>query len=211
MTPLGMLQKMTTGFMPQGAVEGALGYDPQYLERAVAHPIGVSYMWNPWNFSDLVFRSGPVQPGSQTRSITPTVVTPAMDRKRGIAFIDRLRDGDSPNKSRRLDEHRAEHFGTRASNEGRSVPLETAQYAEALVAMQTLCKANCTVQDSYELDSVVSGTLRALFRAHTLNEMLTRIAEPTVDTAAESECEDFLNDIVNGDVTPVRNDPAFAG
>ncbi len=48
-----------------------------------------------------------------------------MDRKRGIAFIDRLRDGDSPNKSRRLDEHRAEHFGTRASNEGRSVPLET--------------------------------------------------------------------------------------
>ncbi|KAK0767673.1 hypothetical protein LTR91_026562 [Friedmanniomyces endolithicus] len=134
-----------------------------------------------------------------------------MDRKRGIAFIDRLRDGDSPNKSRRLDEHRAEHFGTRASNEGRSVPLETAQYAEALVAMQTLCKANCTVQDSYELDSVVSGTLRALFRAHTLNEMLTRIAEPTVDTAAESECEDFLNDIVNGDVTPVRNDPAFAG
>jgi len=87
----------------------------------------------------------------------------------------------------------------------------SAQYAEALVAMQTLCKANCTVQDSYELDSVVSGTLRALFRAHTLNEMLTRIAEPTVDTAAESECEDFLNDIVNGDVTPVRNDPAFAG
>ncbi|KAK0822588.1 hypothetical protein LTR03_018106, partial [Friedmanniomyces endolithicus] len=34
--------------------------------------------------------------------------------------------------------------------------------------------------------------------------------EPTVDTAAESECEDFLNDIVNGDVTPVRYDPAFA-
>ncbi|KAK0886329.1 hypothetical protein LTR02_018212, partial [Friedmanniomyces endolithicus] len=25
-----------------------------------------------------------------------------------------------------------------------------------------------------------------------------------------SECEDFLNDIVNGDVTPVRYDPAFA-
>ncbi|TKA24550.1 hypothetical protein B0A54_17571, partial [Friedmanniomyces endolithicus] len=151
----------------QGAVESALGYDPQYLERAVAHPIGVSYMWNPWNFSDLVFRSGPVQPGSQTRSITPTVVTPAMDRKRGIAFIDRLHDGDSPNKSRRVDEHRAEHFGTRASNDGRSVPLET-------------------------------GLLR------------TRLGEPTVDTAAECECEDFLNDIVNGDVTPVRYDPAFA-
>ncbi|KAK1807967.1 hypothetical protein LTR12_017678 [Friedmanniomyces endolithicus] len=43
-------------------------------------------------------------------------------------------------------------------------------------------------------------------------EMLTRIAELTVDTAAKSECEDFfLNDIVNGHVTPVRNDPAFAG
>ncbi|TKA25935.1 hypothetical protein B0A54_17419 [Friedmanniomyces endolithicus] len=41
--------------------------------------------------------------------------------------------------------------------------------------------------------------------------MLTCIAEPTVVTAAESECEDFLNDIVNGDVTPVRYDPAFAG
>ncbi|KAK3068037.1 hypothetical protein LTR53_014707 [Teratosphaeriaceae sp. CCFEE 6253] len=40
--------------------------------------------------------------------------------------------------------------------------------------------------------------------------MLTRIAEPTVDTAAESECEDFLNDSVNGDVPPVRYDPAFA-
>lgn len=59
--------------------------------------------------------------------------------------------------------------------------------------------------------TVVSGTLRALFRAHALNGMLTRIAEPTMGTAAESECEDFLNDIVNGEVTPLRNDPAFAG
>jgi hypothetical protein len=87
------------------------------------------------------------------------------------------------------------------------------------VAKQTLCRANCMVQDSHELDSDWSappmhggkGTLRALFRGHTLMEMLTRIAEPTVDTAAESEYENFLNDIVNGDVTPVRDDPAFAG
>ena len=75
------------------------------------------------------------------------------------------------------------------------------------------------VQDSHELDSDWSappmhggkGTLRALFRGHTLMEMLTRIAEPTVDTAAESECEDFPNDIVNGDVTPFGDDPGFAG
>ncbi|KAK1807140.1 hypothetical protein LTR12_018518, partial [Friedmanniomyces endolithicus] len=75
--------------------------------------------------SDLVFRSSHVQPGSQTRSIPPTVVTPAMDRKRGTALVDRLGDGDSPSKRQRLDENRAEHFGTGASNEGRFIPLET--------------------------------------------------------------------------------------
>ncbi|KAK0767482.1 hypothetical protein LTR59_018317, partial [Friedmanniomyces endolithicus] len=72
----------------------------------------------------------------------------------------------------------------------------SAQYAEALVAKQTLRKANCMVQDSHELDSDSSAP-----PTH---------GEPTVDMAAESECEDFLNDIVNGDVTPVRYDPAFA-
>jgi len=58
---------------------------------------------------------------------------------------------------------------------------------------------------------VVSGTLPTLFRAHTLNEILTGVVEPAADTAAESDCEKFLHDIVNGDVTPFRDDPGFAG
>ncbi|KAK0261622.1 hypothetical protein LTR35_017814 [Friedmanniomyces endolithicus] len=212
MTPLGMLHKMTTGFMPQGAVESALGYDSQYLERVVAKPMRVSYMWTPWNFSESVFRNGPVQPGSQIWSFPPTVVTPAMDRKRGIALVDAPGDGDSPTKRQRGDEDMTEHFGTRASNEGRFVPLET---DSSQISPLDHRGGKVFSSDSYELDSdssapphtVVSGTLRT---AHTLNEMLTYIAEPTVVTAAESECEDFLNDIVNGDVTPVRYDPAFA-
>ncbi|KAK0260730.1 hypothetical protein LTR35_017947 [Friedmanniomyces endolithicus] len=222
MTPLGMLQKMTRGFMPQGAVESALGYDFQYLDRAVAQPIGVSYMWTPWNFSESVLRNGPVQPGSQIWSFPPTVETPAMDRKRGIALV------DAPG-----DEDRTEHFGTHASNEGRFVPLETGssqissldhsggkvfssvcrdsggrnrRYGRLIAWYRTL--TNSTPTRQLHQHTVVSGTLRT---AHTLNEMLTCIAEPTVVTAAESECEDFLNDIVNGDVTPVRYDPAFAG
>ena len=86
---------------------------------------------------------------------------------------------------------------------------QSRRYAKLIAWYRTL--TNSTPTRQLHQRTVVSGTLRALFRAHTLNEMLTRIAEPTVDTAAESECEDFLNDIVNGDVTPVRNDPAFAG
>ncbi|KAK1021443.1 hypothetical protein LTS16_026507, partial [Friedmanniomyces endolithicus] len=222
MTPLGMLHKMTRGFMPQGAVESALGYDFQYLDRAVAQPIGVSYMWTPWNFSESVLRNGPVQPGSQIWSFPPTVETPAMDRKRSIALV------DAPG-----DEDRTEHFGTHASNEGRFVPLETGssqissldhsggkvfssvcrdsggrnrRYGRLIAWYRTL--TNSTPTRQLHQHTVVSGTLRT---AHTLNEMLTCIAEPTVVTAAESECEDFLNDIVNGDVTPVRYDPAFAG
>ncbi len=159
-----------------------------------------------------------------------------MDRKRGIALVDTPSDGESPIKRQQVDEHRTEHFGTRASNEGRFVPLQTdssqfssfhhrggkvfssvcrgsddksRRYAKLIAWYRTLTDSTQTRQ--LHQHTVVSGTLRALFRAHTLNEMLTRIAEPTVDTAAESECEDFLNDIVNGDVTPVRNDPAFAG
>ncbi|KAK1041052.1 hypothetical protein LTR74_018646, partial [Friedmanniomyces endolithicus] len=193
MTPLGMLHKMTTGFVPQGAVESALGYDSQYLERAVAQPIGVFNVWTPWNFSDLVFRSGPIQPGSQTRSIPPTVVTPAMDRKRGIALVDTPGDGDSPTKRQRVDEHRAEHLGTRASNEGRFVPLETDSSQFSPLDHRG---GKVFSSDSHELNSDSSAP-----PTH---------GEPTVDTAAESECEDFLNDIVNGDVTPVRYDPAFA-
>jgi len=54
---------------------------------------------------------------------------------------------------------------------------------------------------------MVSGTLPTLFRAHTLNEILTDIVEPAADTAAESDCEKFLHDIVNGDVTPFGDDP----
>ncbi|KAK1807188.1 hypothetical protein LTR12_018469, partial [Friedmanniomyces endolithicus] len=144
-------------------------------------------------FSDLVFRSGPVQPGSQTRSIPPTVVTPAMDRKRGIALVDTPGDGDSPTKRQRVDEHRAEHLGTRASNEGRFVPLETDSSQFSPLDHRG---GKVFSSDSHELDSDSSAP-----PTH---------GEPTVDTAAESECEDFLNDIVNGDVTPVRNDPAFA-
>ncbi|KAK1807555.1 hypothetical protein LTR12_018101 [Friedmanniomyces endolithicus] len=226
---------MTTGFMPQGAVESALGYDSRYLKRAVAQPIGVTYIWTPWNFSELAFRSGPVQPGSQTRSIPPPVVTPAMDCKRGIARVDTPGDGDSPTKRQRVGEHKAEHFGTRASNEGRFIPLKTdsshlspldhgggkvfssvcrgsggksRRHAKLIAWYTTL--SNSTPTRQLHQHTVVSGTLRALFRAHTLNEMLTRIAEPTVDTAAESECKDSLNDIVNGDVASVRYDPAFA-
>ncbi|KAK4900165.1 hypothetical protein LTR49_027513 [Elasticomyces elasticus] len=61
MTPLGMLHKMTKGFMPQGAVESALGYDSQYLERAVAQPIGVSYIWTPWSVRIVIaLRLGPM-------------------------------------------------------------------------------------------------------------------------------------------------------
>ncbi len=86
---------------------------------------------------------------------------------------------------------------------------QSRRYAKLIAWYRTL--TNSTPTRQLHQRTVVSGTLRALFRALTLNEMLTRIAEPTVDTAAESECEDFLNDIVNGDVTPVRNDPAFAG
>ncbi|KAK0259346.1 hypothetical protein LTR35_018111, partial [Friedmanniomyces endolithicus] len=152
MTPLGMLHKMTTGFMP-----------------------------------------GPVQPGSQTRSIPPTVVTPAMDRKRGIALVDMPGDGDKPTKRQRVDEHRAEHFGTRASNEGRFVPLETDSSQFSPLDHRG---GKVFSSDSHELDSDSSAP-----PTH---------GEPTVDTAAESECEDFLNDIVTGDVTPVRYDPAFA-
>ncbi|KAK0887988.1 hypothetical protein LTS16_026958, partial [Friedmanniomyces endolithicus] len=36
------------------------------------------------------------------------------------------------------------------------------------------------------------------------------IVEPAADTAAESDCEKFLHDIVNGDVTPFGDDPGFA-
>ncbi|KAK0266655.1 hypothetical protein LTS00_017962 [Friedmanniomyces endolithicus] len=183
MTPLGMLQKMTRGFMPQGAVESALGYDFQYLDRAVAQPIGVSYMWTPWNFSESVLRNGPVQPGSQIWSFPPTVETPAMDRKRGIALV------DAPG-----DEDRTEHFGTHASNEGRFVPLET---GSSQISSLDHSGGKVFSSDSYELDSDSSAP-----PTH---------GKPTVVTAAESECEDFLNDIVNGDVTPVRYDPAFAG
>jgi len=86
---------------------------------------------------------------------------------------------------------------------------QSRRYAKLIAWYRTL--TNSTPTRQLHQRTVVSGTLRALFRAHTVNEMLTRIAEPTVDTAAESECEDFLNDIVNGDVTPVRYDPAFAG
>ncbi|KAK0830056.1 hypothetical protein LTR91_023378 [Friedmanniomyces endolithicus] len=192
-TPLGMLHKMTTDFMPQGAVESALGYDSQYLERAVAQPIGVSYIWTPWNFSELFFRSGPVQPDSQTRSIPPTLVTPAMDRKRGIALVNTPGDGDNPTKRRRVDEHIAEHFGTRASNECRFVPLET---DSSQFSPLDHCSGKVFSSDSHELDSDWSAP--------------PMHGEPTVDTAAESEYENFLNDIVNGDVTPVRDDPAFA-
>ncbi|KAK3072657.1 hypothetical protein LTR53_006434 [Teratosphaeriaceae sp. CCFEE 6253] len=203
MTPLGMLHKMTMGFMPQGAVESALGYDSQYLDRAAAQPM---------DFSESVFRNGPVQPGSQIWSFPPTVVTPAMDRKRGIALVDAPGDGDGPTKRHRGDEDRTEHFGTRASNEGRFVPLETDSPKSAnLITVVARCLAqtltNSTPTRQLHQHTVVSGTLRT---AHKLNDMLTCIAEPTVVTAAESECEDSLNDIVNGDVTPVRYDPAFA-
>ncbi|KAK0951594.1 hypothetical protein LTR91_024892 [Friedmanniomyces endolithicus] len=193
MTPLGMLHKMTTGFMPQGAVESALGYDSQYLDRAVAQPIGVSYMWTPWNFSESVFRNGPVQPGSQISSFPPTVVTPAMDRKRGIALVDAPGDGDSPTKRQRGDGDRTEHFGTRASNEGRFVPLET---DSSQISPLDHRGGKVFSSDSYELDSDSSAP-----PTHD---------KPTVVTAAESECEDLLNDMVNGDDTPVRYDPAFA-
>ncbi|KAK1081309.1 hypothetical protein LTR33_004793 [Friedmanniomyces endolithicus] len=193
MTPLGMLHKMTTGFMPQGAVESALGYDSQYLDRAVAQPIGVSYMWTPWNFSESVFRNGPVQPGSQISSFPPTVVTPAMDRKRGIALVDAPGDGDSPTKRQRGDGDRTEHFGTRASNEGRFVPLET---DSSQISPLDHRGGKVFSSDSYELDSDSSAP-----PTH---------GKPTVVTAAESECEDLLNDMVNGDDTPVRYDPAFA-
>ncbi|KAK1807475.1 hypothetical protein LTR12_018175, partial [Friedmanniomyces endolithicus] len=189
----GMLHKMTTGFMPQGAVESALGYDSQYLDRAVAQPIGVSYMWTPWNFSESVFRNGPVQPGSQIWSFPPTVVTPAMDRKRGIALVDAPGDGDSPTKRQRGDEDRTEHFGTRASNEGRFVPLETDSSQPSPLDHRG---GKVFSSDSYELDSDSSAP-----PTH---------GKPTVVTAAESECEDLMNDIVNGDDTTVRYDPAFA-
>ncbi|KAK0302785.1 hypothetical protein LTR82_017764 [Friedmanniomyces endolithicus] len=193
MTPLGMLHKMTTGFMPQGAVESALGYDPQYLDRAVAQPIGVSYMWTPWNFSESVFRNGPVQPGSQIWSFPPTVVTPAMDRKRGIPLVDAPGDSDSPTKRQRGDEDRTEHFGTCASNEGRFVPLETDSSQPSPLDHPG---GKVFSSDSYELDSDSSAP-----PTH---------GKPTVVTAAESECEDLMNDIVNGDDTTVRYDPAFA-
>jgi len=156
-----------------------------------------------------------------------------MDRKRGIALVDAPGDGDSPTKRQRGDGDRTEHFGTRASNEGRFVPLETdssqispldhrggkvfssvcrdsggknRRYGKLIAWYRTL--TNSTPTRQLHQHTIVSGTLRT---AHTLNEMLTCIAEPTVVTAAESECEDLLNDMVNGDDTPVRYDPAFAG
>ncbi|KAK1033756.1 hypothetical protein LTR74_018919, partial [Friedmanniomyces endolithicus] len=153
-------------------------------------------------FSELAFRSGPVQPGSQTRSIPPPDVTPVMDRKRGIALADTPGDGDSPTKRQRVGEHRAEHFGSRASNDCRFVPLETdsSQFSPLDHGSGKVFSS-----DSYDLDSDSSAPpthggkrhSRALFRAHTINAMLTGIAEPTVDQGEESECEDFLNDIVN--------------
>ncbi|KAK3076068.1 hypothetical protein LTR53_000008 [Teratosphaeriaceae sp. CCFEE 6253] len=146
-------------------------------------------MWTSWN---LVFRNGPVQPGSQTRSISPTVVTTAMDRKRGIAFVDRLGDSDSPTKRQRVDEDRVVHFGARASNEGRFVPLETDSSQFSSLDHRG---GKVFSSDSYELDSDSSAP--------------PRDGEPNMGTAAESECEDFLNDIVNGDVTLARNEPAF--
>ncbi|KAK0862314.1 hypothetical protein LTR87_016627 [Friedmanniomyces endolithicus] len=110
-----------------------------------------------------------------------------MDRKRGIALVDTPGDGEIPTKRQRVDEHRAEHFGTRASNEGRFVPLESdsSQFSPLDHRGRKVFSS-----DFYELDSDSSAP-----PTH---------GEPTVDTAAESECEDFLNDIVNGDVTPVR-------
>ncbi|KAK0247199.1 hypothetical protein LTS09_017660 [Friedmanniomyces endolithicus] len=125
-----------------------------------------------------------------------------MDRKRGIALADTPGDGDSPTKRQRVGEHRAEHFGSRASNDCRFVPLETdsSQFSPLDHGSGKVFSS-----DSYDLDSDSSASpthggkrhSRALFRAHTINEMLTGIAEPTVDQGEESECEDFVNDIVN--------------